>query len=85
MKSEYDEKAKLCYMDTDSFIACIKTDDVYKDVAENDGTRFDISNYELEGNSTERKKFVGLRAKVYGYLIDQVVKIKKQKASKSVP
>ena len=55
MKSEYDEKAKLCYMDTDSFIACIKTDDVYKDVAENDGTRFDISNYELEGNSTERQ------------------------------
>ena len=28
-------------MDTDSLIACIKTDDVYKDVAENDGTRFD--------------------------------------------
>ena len=72
-------------MDTDSLIAFIKTDDVYKDVAENDGTRFDTWNYELEANSTERQKFVGLRAKVYGYLTDQVVKIKMQKASKSVP
>ena len=28
VKPKYDEKSKLCYMDTDSFIAYIKTDDI---------------------------------------------------------
>ena len=31
---KYDEKTKLCYMDTNSFIGYIKTDDIYKDIAE---------------------------------------------------
>ena len=30
IKLKYGEKVKLCYMDTDSFIAYIKTDDIYK-------------------------------------------------------
>ena len=34
VKPKYDEKAKLCYMDTDSFIVHIKTDNIYKDIAE---------------------------------------------------
>ena len=34
VKPKYVEKAKLCYMDADSFIAYIKTDDIYKDIAE---------------------------------------------------
>ena len=34
VKQKYGEKTKLCYMDTDSFIVYIKTDDVYKDIAE---------------------------------------------------
>ena len=29
-----DKKAKLCYMDTDSFIVYVKTDDIYKDIRE---------------------------------------------------
>ena len=33
-------------MDTDSFIVYIKTDDIYKDIAEDVETRFDTSNYE---------------------------------------
>ena len=47
VKANYCKKAKLCYMDTDSFIAYIKTDDVCKDIAEDVETRFDTSNYEL--------------------------------------
>ena len=34
VKRKYDEKVKLCYMDTDSFIVLIKTDDIYKEIAE---------------------------------------------------
>ena len=29
VKPKYNEKAKLCYIDTDSFIIYIKTDDIY--------------------------------------------------------
>ena len=36
----------MCYMDTDIFIAYIKTDEIYKDNAEHVETRFDTSNYE---------------------------------------
>ena len=31
-KSIYRDKAKLCYMDTDSFIIHIKTEDFYEDL-----------------------------------------------------
>ena len=48
VKVKYGEKAKLCYMDPGCFIAHIKTDDIYKDIAEDVETRFDTSNYELE-------------------------------------
>ena len=34
-------------MDTDSFTVYIKTDDIYKDIADVE-TRSDISNYELD-------------------------------------
>ena len=41
VKPKYDEKEKLCDMDKDSFIVYIKTDDIYKDIAEDIETRFD--------------------------------------------
>ena len=47
VKPKYGEKVKVCYMDTDSFILYIKTDDIYKVIAEDVETRFDTSNYEL--------------------------------------
>ena len=50
VEPKYDEKAKLCYMDTDRFNVYIKTDDIVEDVE----PRFDTSNYELECNSFER-------------------------------
>ena len=48
IKPKYGEKAKLCYMDMDSFILYIKTDESYKDIAEDLETRFDTSNYEMD-------------------------------------
>ena len=34
VKPKYGEKSKLCYMDIGSFIVYIKTDDIYKDIAQ---------------------------------------------------
>ena len=48
IKPKYDENAKLCYMDTGSFIAHVKTDDIYKDVAEDVETIYDTSNFEID-------------------------------------
>ena len=48
VKPKYGEKAKLCNMDTDSFIVYIKNMYIYKDIAEDVETRFDTSDYELE-------------------------------------
>ena len=45
VKLKYDEKAKLCYMNTGSFIVHIKIADIYKDIAEYIETSFDTSNY----------------------------------------
>ena len=50
------KKAKLCYIDTDSFIVHIRTDDNYEDIAEDLQTRFDTSNYELDHCLTEKMK-----------------------------
>ena len=47
VKPKYSENAKLCYMYTDSFIVHVKTDDIYKNIAENVETGFDTSNFEI--------------------------------------
>ena len=47
MKPKYGDHVKLCYMDTDSFIMYIKTEDFYKDIAYDVEKRFDTSNYEI--------------------------------------
>ena len=48
VKLNYREKAKFCYVDADSFIAYIKTDNIYKDITEDVESKFDTSNYELD-------------------------------------
>ena len=45
--TNYGEKAKLCYIDTNSFIVYTKTEDIYINIAKDVKTRFDTSNYEL--------------------------------------
>ena len=47
---------ELCYMYTDSSIVYIKTDDIYKDIAEDVETRFDTSNYEVDKPLPKGKK-----------------------------
>ena len=48
VKPKYGENAKPCYMDTDSLIVPVKTDDIYEDIAEDVETRFNTSNFEIE-------------------------------------
>ena len=43
MKPKYDDKSKLCYMGTESFIVHIKTEDIYKDISGDVEKRFDTS------------------------------------------
>ena len=50
IKSKYGSSAKLCYMDTESFIITVKTEDFYKDISENVIERFDTSNYIMIGH-----------------------------------
>ena len=52
-------------MDADSFIVYIKTDDIYKDIAQDFETSYDTSKI--------MKVFLALRAKTSSYLIDNVV------------
>ena len=46
-KRKYGVKAKLFYMDKDSFIVFINAENIYIDIAKDVETRFDTSNYEL--------------------------------------
>ena len=47
IKRKYQNNTKLRYTDTDSFVCHIKTEDFYKDIAEDVKNRYDISNYEV--------------------------------------
>ena len=62
MKPKYNDNARLCYMDTDSFIMNIKTNYFYKDIANDVENRFDTSNYEVNRPLTtgKNKKIIGL-------------------------
>ena len=55
-------------MDTDSFIVYIKTDYIYKDIAEDVETRFDTSNYQLDRilPQEENQKVIGLIKDTFG-------------------
>ena len=48
VKPKYDKKTKLCYIDTDSFIVYLKTDDIYKDIEEDVEIKLDTSYYKLD-------------------------------------
>ena len=67
MKPKYGDNVKLCFMDTDSFIMHIKTEDFYKDIADDVEKRFDTSNYEVN-----RPLAPGKNKKVIGLMKDEL-------------
>ena len=62
IKPKYDKKAKLCCMDTDSFIIHINTKYFCKDIADDVEKRSDTSNYEVDRPMPQgkNKKVIGL-------------------------
>ena len=62
MKPKYNDNVKLCYMDMDSFVMNIRTNDFYKDMANDIEKRFDTSNYEVNRPlpTGKNKKVIGL-------------------------
>ena len=60
IKPKYQNNAKLCYTDIDSFIIYFKTEDVYEDVTDDFEKRFDTSNYQVNRLLPTRKNKKGI-------------------------
>ncbi|XP_057290716.1 uncharacterized protein LOC130613378 [Hydractinia symbiolongicarpus] len=64
MQPKYGSKLRICYMDTDSFLYHIKTEDFYRDITDDVETRFHTSAYSNDDNKPvpigKNKKVVGL-------------------------
>ena len=76
IKPKYQDKTKLCYVDTDSFIIYIKTEDFYKDFGDDIEKWFDTSIY----SEDDKRKFpIGKSKKVIALFKDELgVKIMKE-------
>ena len=69
IKPKYQNKSKLCYMDTDSFAIHIKTEDVYEDIANDVEKWFDISNYD---ENDDRPLPIGKNKKEISFFKDEL-------------
>ena len=69
IKPKYGDKVRLCYMDTDSFIMHIKTEDFYKDIANDVERWFHTSNYD---EKDKRPLPIGKNKKVIGMFKDEL-------------
>ena len=69
IKLKYGDKAKLCYTDTDSFVIYIKTEDFYKDIANNVKRWFDTSNYYV---NDEKPLPIGKNKKIISLFKDEL-------------
>ena len=81
MKPKYGDNVKLFYMDTDSFIRYIKTEDFYKDIADDAECIFDTSNYEVDRPLPTRKnkKVIGLmKDELGGKIIKEFVALRQK-------
>ena len=71
LKPKYKENLNLCYMDTDSFIFNVKTEDWYKDVSNDIEQRFDSSNIQTNipiKNNINRKVLGVLQDELNGWM-----------------
>ena len=68
IKLKYGDKARICYMDTDSFIIYIETEDFQEDIANDVDKWFDTSNFDKNDN---RLLPIGKNKKVIGMFKDE--------------
>ena len=90
IKNKYSNKSRLSFTDTDSLMYEIKTEDVYKDFS-NDKVMLDFDffcenpNKSIVGKMKDEtagvtiEEFVGLKPKMYSYLVDDNSEHKKAK------
>ena len=69
IKPKYGDRAKLCYMDTVSFIIYVRTEDFYEDIANDVERQFDTSNYD---KNDKRPLQIGKNKKVIGFFKDEL-------------
>ena len=72
-RNYYSDRLQLCYMDTDSLVYHIKTEDFYTDISNNMEERFDESGYNKENTKPlpirKNKKVIGLMKDELGDVI----------------
>ena len=68
LKPKYKDKAKLCYMDTDSFVINIFIEDFFEDINNDVERWFDTSNYD---ENDKRPLPMGVNKKVMGMFKDE--------------
>ena len=69
IKPQYQDRAKLCYTDTDSFIIHIITEDFFVDISDDVERWFDTSNYD---ENDKRPLLIGKNKKVIGLFKDEL-------------
>ena len=69
IKPKYEDRAKLCYTDTDSFIIHIITEDFFVDISDDVERWFDTSNYD---KNDKRPLQIGVNKKVIGMFKDEL-------------
>ena len=69
VKPKYKDKAKLCYMDTDSFVINIFTEDFFEDINNDVERWFGTSNYD---KNDKRPLSIGKNKKVKGMFKDEL-------------
>ena len=69
VKPKYKDKARLCYMNTDSFVINIKTEDFYKDICNDAEKWFDTSKYD---KNDKRPLPIAINWKVIGKFKDEL-------------
>ena len=69
VKPKYNDKAKLCYVDTDSFALNIFTEDFFEDINNDVERWFDTSNYD---KNDKRPLQIGVNKKVIGMFKDEL-------------
>ena len=71
---KYKQNVKLMYMDTDSFVLEIETDDFYEDIKNDLEEWFDTSGYDKNMELPEYAKIANVNKKVIGKMKDELGK-----------